>query len=143
MFASETPNGIKKRFEYMTAVLERYHPATVLDFGCGTGTNLTIPLADAFPTVRFVGVDNDAATIDYANSINTSPNLLFGLIEEAGKHGPYDMIIASEVIEHVDEPGELLVFLRGLLAPKGKLVLTMPNGYGPFEMTAFAETLLH
>lgn len=143
MFTSETPNGIKKRFEYISSVLRRYEPTSVLDFGCGTGTNLTIPLAETFPSVRFLGVDSDATSIDYANSVNRSGNLRFGLIDEATKQGPFDMIIASEVIEHVDEPGEFLIFLRGLLTPKGKLILTMPNGYGPFEMTAFAESLLY
>lgn len=143
MFPSETPNGIQKRFDYFTALLTRYHPASVLDFGCGTGTNLTIPLAQTFPETQFLGVDNDATSIDYANKVNTAPNLSFGLIEEAEKQGPFEMIIASEVIEHVDEPGELLLFLRSRLKDKGKLVLTMPNGYGPFEMTAFAESLLY
>jgi SAM-dependent methyltransferase len=143
MFPSETPNGIQKRFDYFTGLLERYHPGTVLDFGSGTGTNLTIPLAETFPDSRFLGVDTDASSVDYANKVNTSPNLSFGLIEEAARHAPYDMIIASEVIEHVDEPGELLLMLRGMLSDNGRLVLTMPNGYGPFEMTAFAESLLY
>jgi 2-polyprenyl-3-methyl-5-hydroxy-6-metoxy-1,4-benzoquinol methylase len=143
MFASETPNGIVKRFDYISSLIERYRPASVLDFGSGTGTNLTIPLAQKFPGVGFLGVDNDGGSVDYANSVNESGNLRFGLIEEGTTSGPYDMIIASEVIEHVDEPGELLLYLRGLLTPKGKLILTMPNGYGPFEMTAFAESLLY
>jgi len=143
MFESETPNGIRKRFEYFTAILTRYRPKSVLDFGAGTGTNLTIPLAQTFPATRFLGVDNDRASVDYANSVNTAENLSFAMIEEAPLHGPYDMVIASEVIEHVDEPGALLLHLRDMLAPGGKLILTMPNGYGPFEMTAFAESLLY
>jgi SAM-dependent methyltransferase len=143
MFPSETPNGIQKRFDYFTRLLGEYGPGSVLDFGSGTGTNLTIPLAASFPGTMFLGVDTDQSSVDYANKVNTSPNLSFGLIEEAEKHGPYDMIIASEVIEHVDEPGELLLFLRSMLKDGGKLVLTMPNGYGPFEMTAFAESLLY
>ena len=141
-FASETPNGIKKRFEYLSGVLGRFRPKNVLDFGAGTGTNLTIPLAQLFPETRFLGVDNDQASVDYANSVNTTSNLSFAMIDESDRYAPYDMIIASEVIEHVDEPGELLLYLRGMLAPGGRMILTMPNGYGPFEMTAFAESLL-
>ncbi|MEO5931263.1 MAG: class I SAM-dependent methyltransferase [Candidatus Kapaibacterium sp.] len=142
MFSSETPNGIKKRFEYISSLLAKFRPKTVLDFGSGTGTNLTIPLAEIFPETRFLGVDSDSSSVDYANSVNTSPNLSFALIDQVKEQGPYDLIIASEVIEHVDEPGELLLFLRENLTPRGKLILTMPNGYGPFEMTALVESLL-
>lgn len=143
MFENETPNGIRKRFEFFTALVERYQPKNVLDFGAGTGTNLTIPLAGLFPATRFLGVDSDLASVNYANSVNTAPNLGFALIDDAERNGPYDMIIASEVIEHVDEPGGLLLELRRMLTPDGMLILTMPNGYGPFEMTAFAESLLY
>lgn len=131
MFASETPNGIRKRFQYLSAIVEQFQPRNILDFGAGTGTNLTIPLAQTFPATRFLGVDNDLASVEYANSINTTANLSFGLIEESDRQAPYDMIIASEVIEHVDEPGDLLLYLRSLLAPGGRMILTMPNGYGP------------
>lgn len=142
-FPSETPNGIRKRYEYMVDVLRRFAPRRVLDFGCGTGTNLTIPLAEAFPEITFLGVDSDATTVDFANTAHGLPNLTFGLNEAAALAAPFDMIIASEVIEHVDEPGGLLLYFHDMLEEDGVIVLTMPNGRGPFEMTAFGESLLY
>jgi SAM-dependent methyltransferase len=43
---------------------------------------------------------------------------------------PADVVIAGEVIEHVDDPGLFLDAMRVLLADDGLLVLTTPNASG-------------
>jgi len=50
-----------------------------------------------------------------------------------------DVIIVSEVLEHLhdDELRELLAEIRSHLAPGGRLLVTVPNGYGWFEMEQF------
>lgn len=40
---------------------------------------------------------------------------------------PMELVIAGEVLEHLDSPGEFLDAMRILLAPGGRLVLTTPN----------------
>ena len=40
---------------------------------------------------------------------------------------PAEVVLAGEVIEHVDAPGAFLDAMRGLVAPGGRLVLTTPN----------------
>jgi SAM-dependent methyltransferase len=40
---------------------------------------------------------------------------------------PADVVLAGEVIEHVEAPGSLLDAMRPLVAPGGTLVLTTPN----------------
>ena len=40
--------------------------------------------------------------------------------------GTFDSIVFSEVLEHLERPGEALKVLRDLLAPRGKLFLNMP-----------------
>jgi SAM-dependent methyltransferase len=52
------------------------------------------------------------------------------------------MIIASEVLEHVEAPDALLREFHALLADDGRLVVTVPNGYGAFEASALLEQLL-
>lgn len=58
----------------------------------------------------------------------------------------YDFIVASEIIEHVDETDELIESLRSVLKPNGQIFLTTPNlaawhsrlmllfGYQPLSM---------
>ncbi len=42
---------------------------------------------------------------------------------------PFDVIIASELIEHIDCPGNLLRGIRQWATPSSQLVITTPNGY--------------
>ena len=43
---------------------------------------------------------------------------------------PAEIVVAGEVIEHLDDPGSFLEGLHGLVAPGGQLVLTTPNASG-------------
>ncbi|MCU0426240.1 MAG: class I SAM-dependent methyltransferase [Candidatus Kapabacteria bacterium] len=142
----ENIHGNKKRFEYAVSLIERFQCASVLDVGCGNGEHLTTPLAEHFPSVRFVGIDSDAATMRLAEEIakhHTVKNIQFFTDAEFQSDEKFDLVIASEVIEHVERPGEFLLFLRSKLKPKGAILLTTPNGYGAFELMTAIETPLH
>jgi 2-polyprenyl-3-methyl-5-hydroxy-6-metoxy-1,4-benzoquinol methylase len=43
---------------------------------------------------------------------------------------PADIVVAGEVIEHLDDPGSFLEGLHALVAPGGALVITTPNAIG-------------
>lgn len=139
----EDSYGIAKRLEFVAGILSSSRPGRVLDIGCGTGANLTVPLARRFPGTNFLGVDSDRTSIEYANREYLTSNLSFRAQQAAGDLGQFDLIIASEVIEHVEAPDDFLAFLRSHLAKDGALVITLPNGWGPFEITSLLETLLH
>ena len=49
---------------------------------------------------------------------------------------PAQLVIAGEVIEHLDDPGAFLGGLQALVAPGGQLVVTTPNAYGLFNVLA-------
>jgi 2-polyprenyl-3-methyl-5-hydroxy-6-metoxy-1,4-benzoquinol methylase len=137
----EDPYGTRKRLAFASALICAARPRNVLDFGCGTGLQLTMPLAAKFPEVRFLGVDADATSIDFAKTHCTAPNLSFALA--APHQGErYDVIIASEVIEHLEAPGGFLRELESRLQPRGRVLLTVPNGYGPFELASLAYDTL-
>ena len=53
---------------------------------------------------------------------------------------PAQVVLAGEVIEHLDAPGGLFEALAPLVAPGGLLVVTTPNGYGWLNVAA---SLLH
>jgi SAM-dependent methyltransferase len=42
--------------------------------------------------------------------------------------GTYDLIVCSEVLEHVEDPGAVLSAIRTLLKPGGTVLLTVPAG---------------
>ncbi len=142
MFPPEDVYGYRKCLVFLSETVASVRPARVLDVGCGTGEKLTWPLAQAHPAVRFVGADADARSIDYARDSCLAPNLEFLPLAQLRGDERFELIVASEVIEHVEAPVAFLRDLKGRLAPGGRIVVTVPNGNGPSEIASLLETLL-
>ena len=137
----ETSYGIVKRLQTIEAwtagVAQRLGTPSlsILDFGCGTGDHVTYPLACLGH--RVLGVDMHEPSIQEAQRRYPLPNLLFqtGRLESLIQEGvAVDLIICSEVLEHLQQPQDCLSLLRRLLKPNGALIITTPNGYGSYEM---------
>ena len=138
----ENSYGWRKRFAFVAATMDELAPARVLDIGCGTGAGLTLPLARAYPGTEFLGVDSDTRSIRQALNAPHPPNLHFSEAEPA-RERQFDLVIASEVLEHVEDPSAFVAGLRDYVKPGGQLVVTVPNGYGPFEWMSLIEVLLN
>jgi len=104
---------------------------------------VTRPLAEAFPTIRFLGFDPDRESIAWASDNNRDLGNLSFVFGNTLPDERFDLVIASEVIGHVSQPMTFLRDIRGRLNDKGRIVLTLPNGYGPFEFMALIECVLH
>lgn len=136
----ETSYGIVKRWQtidaWTTAVSRRLGKSSlsVLDYGCGTGDHVTYPLACRGH--RVLGVDFHDASVREASRRYQLPALSFRTaeIEDLLKQGErFDLVVCSEVLEHLREPRPFLEAINRLLAPGGGLIVTTPNGYGAFE----------
>jgi SAM-dependent methyltransferase len=143
MLLPEDSYGRRKRLEFICASIEAVRPRAILDIGCGAGTQLTVPLAAAFPEIAVTGVDEDMRSLAWARAHAASTNLTFVTPAELAPDRRFELVIASEVLEHVADPAEFLRQLATRLAPAGRLVVTVPNGYGVFEWMALAEVLLN
>jgi SAM-dependent methyltransferase len=145
----ETSYGVVKRL----VVVDRWVSETarrlgkpalqILDYGCGTGDHLTAPLAREGHIV--VGVDLHQPSIAVARARHQLPNLTFqraDLEALARERRLFDLIVCSEVLEHIENPGSFLRALASILQPKGTLILTTPNGFGSYEWLSSLERLL-
>lgn len=139
----ECTYGLQKRLDFVAKVISTTNPPRVLDVGCGTGANLTELLAQQFPQSHFIGIDSDTTSIAFAIANRKASNVQYLLRRDAVDLGYFDLVIASEVIEHVEDPAEFLQFLRERLTSTGCVVLTLPNGYGPYELASLLESLMH
>src|SRR5215208_5758575 len=110
---------------------------TIVEVGCGTGVMITLPLAVAGYDIE--GVDLDASSIQYGRDILKSNGVdqnRLRAINVSDLEAQKNVIIASEVLEHLDDQGlaDMLERLKRKLLPAGLLLVTVPNGYGWFEL---------
>ena len=151
MSQSEHENlwGYLKRLRFVqNAIAESFphRPADslrVLDVGCGNGSELALPLARLGYNVT--GIDIHAPSIAHARKLGadvTNLSYVCGRVEEL-KSRPYDIVILSEVLEHLREPRVLLSAAVAHLNKNGIIIVTVPNGYGEFEIDSWVFRVFH
>jgi ubiquinone/menaquinone biosynthesis C-methylase UbiE len=130
--------------------------ARVLDGGCGSGYG-TVELANA---ATVVGIDISADAVAHARRAFSRPGVHFiqGACESLPFAGEsFDLLVAFEVIEHLEGWRQMLTEARRVLRPSGVLLVSTPNkawynesraGAGPnpyhvreFEYREFEEAL--
>lgn len=102
---------------------------TILDVGCAQGT-LALLLAEKGHHVT--AVDLRPEFLEYARSRHEYGDIRFlaaNVLDERNPiSGSNDLIFANQLIEHLVYPGQLLLRLKKLLKPGGRLIVTTPNG---------------
>lgn len=104
-------------------------PLHLLDFGCGNGSAVSRFLM--LDGVRYYGVDFHEPSRVYASEHFGGETALF--LDRVPEGVTFDVLVYSDVLEHLDRPRELLKAHRDSLADDGILIGCVPNGYGPFE----------
>jgi ubiquinone/menaquinone biosynthesis C-methylase UbiE len=103
--------------------------ARVLDLGCGDGALTGALVAAAGPEGTVTGADVAEAALRRARARH--PDLAFVRVPVDGalafEDGSFDVVWASEVIEHVPDTARWLSEVRRVLVPRGRLALTTPD----------------
>ena len=139
------PATLVDRFDFLRALTagQRVVHVGFVDAGCATanvdaGAWLHEHLArDAR---ELVGLDVDAAGVERARARGYDAHVVDCRDRDAVRAlglAPADVVVAGEVIEHLDDAGAFLDGLHALLAPTGRLVVTTPNATG--LVNAFAS----
>jgi 2-polyprenyl-3-methyl-5-hydroxy-6-metoxy-1,4-benzoquinol methylase len=133
-----------KKLEFLFSAITEYasrrgkelHDLSVLEVGCARG-GITIPLTTLGCQVTAFDIDSDAVA-DLRSKLNDVANHRVALSVDNGYTFDdgrlYDIVIVSEVIEHVLEPVNFARNIVRRMMRKASLVVTIPNGYGPWEM---------
>jgi SAM-dependent methyltransferase len=118
------PPDLERRLRFLRS--EARLGDRALDVGCGEG-RFTAELARAGS--RPVGIEVARAAIERARARH--PELDFRLVPIDGplplEDSSFDLVWASEVIEHVGDTARWLSELRRVLAPSGRLLVTTPS----------------
>jgi len=95
----------------------------VLDVGCGEGF-FARALLDRFPGVELVGVDASEAAIAHASARCPEARFEVSRIEALRARGRFDLVVCSEVLEHLEDPAAGIANLADCTA--GHALLTVP-----------------
>jgi 2-polyprenyl-3-methyl-5-hydroxy-6-metoxy-1,4-benzoquinol methylase len=130
-WTSSSPRSSSYLFEDLKFLLASEKKSTILDVGCGNG-DMANNLIDLGYDV--VGIDASSSGIAAANLRNnnrfyiqdiSSSSLPLGLPSST-----FDVVISTEVIEHIYDPRSYLRLCKSALKPGGRLVLSTPyHGY--------------
>lgn len=113
---------------------KRAAPNAILDFGCGTGTNLPF-LRDLFPGAALQGVDVSHRSLEVASErqvIGCGLTIYDGVTLPFGD-ATFDMVVVSNVLHHI-EPLDRATTLKEIarcLKPGGLLAIFEHNPLNP------------
>ncbi len=98
----------------------------ILEVGCGEGL-LAAKILEHFPGVQYRGLDINGEIIEEARG--NCPGVNFEVANaydlKSFTHEPYDLVILSEVLEHLDQPEKALQEISWLTFKR--LIITVPH----------------
>jgi len=89
----------------------------LLDVGCGTK-----PYRSLFQVSEYTGLDIDSET----NRRRGSADVLYDGTRFPFDDGRFDAVLCNQVLEHVFNPEQFVAEIRRVLAPGGRLLLSVP-----------------
>lgn len=98
--------------------------ATILDVGTSTGANLR--LLRNLGYARVTGLDVSPDAIRFCESKGLGPVHQGDVCAIPFPDGHFDLVLATDVIEHVEDEPRALAEIRRVLAPGGRVLLTVP-----------------
>lgn len=105
----------------------------VLDAACGLGYGAWTIKQLTYAS-KIVGIDGSQYAIDYARKsfIDKKVEYNLGLLPDVLSEypdGSFDTIVSFETLEHVEDPEALLKTFFRLLAPGGRVIVSVPNDW--------------
>jgi SAM-dependent methyltransferase len=125
------------RRDWIIAALKRFgaERSRVLEVGPGSGIYLPT-LAHLAPEA--FGVDIEDAYLSQLRPLEQAhPNLRLvhdNILQSSFPDAHFDLILCSEVIEHIKDGRRAFAEMRRLLSPGGVLILSTPQKFSPLEL---------
>lgn len=106
-----------------------FSPRSIVDVGCGSG-HLLRALADRLSDIGvMVGVDEAPQAIARLREVVPEAiGVIASVYDVEVDPEAFDLVVCTEVLEHLDRPDAALDVLRRLCAPGGRIVATVPDG---------------
>jgi 2-polyprenyl-3-methyl-5-hydroxy-6-metoxy-1,4-benzoquinol methylase len=121
------------RVATLLRLIAEAQPASLVDLGCGGG-ELLGEIHRAFPGMQLAGVDLSEAQI--AANAARDPAVAWRAMDLDAQQGAapelaarFDIVVAAEILEHLEHPEVFLTNARSLAVPgRGRLLLSTQSG---------------
>jgi 2-polyprenyl-3-methyl-5-hydroxy-6-metoxy-1,4-benzoquinol methylase len=115
------PRLAKPHYRFLWA-LERTKGKTLLDFGCGDGVFLAMC---SMSKIKPSGYDISSEALSIAKAKLQNKAVLYDNLDDI-QNNYYDNVTCFEVLEHVDQPPELMIELFKKCKEGGRILITVP-----------------
>ena len=127
------PNPLDRKFERIAEVLSGLLPCEAfLDAGCGDGRFFAVLASLGEQPKQVAGTDIAQSILETAGATANAAGISVELSQANLEELPYadrtfDVVLCTQVIEHLLEPAQGLRELRRVLRPGGRLLITTDN----------------
>lgn len=120
----------RKRFEFGLTLVRKLGSKRLLDYGCGDGTLLAMLQEAGSAPQLCVGAEVEPKVVEDCNHrFRHLPNVQFVEVPKLSSSeyaGQFDVVLCTEVLEHVVDLEPTIAKLKRLVAPGGRLIVSVP-----------------
>lgn len=109
-------------------------PKNILDVGCASGWILS-KISEKYPKVQCTGIDVYKKAIEYGQKLYKNLRLISVDAHKLPfKNKSFDLVICTEVLEHVMSPEKVLKEINRVLRDDGSAIIEIDTGNIPFRL---------
>lgn len=127
----------KKLNEVLKAIENTENPKKILDVGCASGWFIS-EIQKRYPRTLCYGIDIYDDAIKYARK--RYPKIKFNIADAHKipyKDETFDIVVCTEVLEHVDDPGKVLTEIKRVLKRNSTAIIELDSGSWLFSVVWF------
>jgi SAM-dependent methyltransferase len=98
--------------------------AKIIDIGCATGSNLRLLKDMGFK--NYLGLDNNTLSKKFIENKNLGEVIVGDICQNNFPDKTFDLIIATDVLEHINDDNLALKEMRRILKDNGRIIVTVP-----------------
>jgi 2-polyprenyl-3-methyl-5-hydroxy-6-metoxy-1,4-benzoquinol methylase len=119
----------KRKKHLIDLIIKYFSPGfKILDVGCANG-DIAVELADKGYKVH--GIDFEKVRLNNAKNLASQYEQVIKFenksFEELSYNNKYEVVLLGEVLEHFNDPVDILRKIQALLCQNGRVVITTPN----------------